>query len=277
MIEVNSPMNVTRPTGRDWLLFSKWAADEGWRVPAYEIKLFNGLLASAAAILKDGERCLGFVTAVAYEKTGWIGNLIVPRQLRGNGLGRTLFEYALDRLVAAGIRSAWLTASEMGAPLYRKYGFRDVGFVERWSALPAPAATTTAPAAGVSSSIHQFDRRAWGESRELLLKALARHGVSLAAESSAALLQSYEDIQILGPWYENGAKSDRGTIVDRCLRCAADGIPLVVDLVNGHPARDILAARGFRLQGKTRLMAKGCQDQIDLGSLVSLASLGSIG
>lgn len=53
---------------------------------------------------------------------------------RGRGIGRALTTAAIDAGRAAGLTQAVLMASEMGAPVYRRLGFRDVGVVRflRW-------------------------------------------------------------------------------------------------------------------------------------------------
>jgi hypothetical protein len=71
-------MEIMMPTDADWQVFLALAREEGWRVPKSELELFRGPLAGSAFVLRRGEEVLGFVTAVAHERSGWIGNLIVP-------------------------------------------------------------------------------------------------------------------------------------------------------------------------------------------------------
>lgn len=52
----------------------------------------------------------------------WIAMVLVQPEFRGQGLARRLMERCVADLKAAG-RGAWLDATVMGAPLYRKLGF----------------------------------------------------------------------------------------------------------------------------------------------------------
>ena len=87
-------MIVRRPTPDDWQRFMSLAVDEGWRVPGFELTLFQGPWCEYAHVLDVNGFC-GLVTAVAYEKSAWIGNLIVPSQYRGKGMGRTCSKWCL--------------------------------------------------------------------------------------------------------------------------------------------------------------------------------------
>jgi len=62
-------------------------------------------------------------------KIGWIHNLSVSAELRGQGLGRQLLEHALDRFRAAGMTVAKIETLEqnpIGRHLYPSLGFREV-------------------------------------------------------------------------------------------------------------------------------------------------------
>ena len=54
-------------------------------------------------------------------------------------------------------------------------------------------------------------------------------------------------------------------------------IPAVVDLLSSSPLPALCASAGFQFTGQTSLMAYGDIRSIDLQSMVSLASLGSVG
>ena len=72
-------LKFSNPTSQDWKLFELWAKQEGWIVPAFELELYKSHLADAALTVKDGAETCGLVTAIAYQRSGWIGNLIVPK------------------------------------------------------------------------------------------------------------------------------------------------------------------------------------------------------
>ena len=79
----------------DWRLFLRWAADEGWAVPLREQLLFQGQWRPYFFALHHKGQVVGFVSAVIYRDSGWIGNLLVDPQQRGCGYGARLFDFAL--------------------------------------------------------------------------------------------------------------------------------------------------------------------------------------
>jgi N-acetylglutamate synthase-like GNAT family acetyltransferase len=94
----------------DWENFLVLASAEGWRVPRLESRLFQGPWLPFARVLEEGETFCGMVTAVAHQHSGWIGNLIVSKELRGKGYGSQLFLAALSALEEVQLETVWLTA-----------------------------------------------------------------------------------------------------------------------------------------------------------------------
>jgi ribosomal protein S18 acetylase RimI-like enzyme len=85
------------------------------------------------AIAEDAENgaTVGYVTMAFDPETriGWIHNLAVHADLRGQGLGRRLIEHALDRFRAAGMtvgRIETLEQNAIGRQLYPSLGFLEV-------------------------------------------------------------------------------------------------------------------------------------------------------
>lgn len=101
-------------------------------------------------------------------KNGWLGNVIVRPDRRGHGLGTRMTTEVVQRLHAIGCRSVTLIATEMGAPVYRKLGFRIAG---QYEYLRVPRTGTPMPSAvrrvspGVAEQALVLDRLASGECR----------------------------------------------------------------------------------------------------------------
>jgi len=268
---------VQRMMDGDWPHFLDLARQEGWRVPASELDLLRGPLAGSAFVLKHhGERC-GYVSAVAAGDSGWIGNLIVPAEKRGRGYGKRLFSHALKRLTAQGCRSQWLTASPLGRPLYEKNGFVAIDSIERWI-FPADGARPFASEAeSATTTVLSADASAWGVARTALLLPLLGGGTVASAGLTAALLQPGEQLQVLGPWYSSSCcPRENRTVLTRLL-AAAGPTEICADVPASSPLRLLLDAAGFRRSGSTALMVRGDRSDVNLSSLVALASLGSIG
>ncbi len=71
----------------------------------------------------NGEKA-GVCIATAYERNGFIGELVVSRHLRLLGIGQLLFRKALDHLLAAGLENIYLDGDLNAVSYYEKMGFR---------------------------------------------------------------------------------------------------------------------------------------------------------
>lgn len=270
-------MEVRTPTEADWQQFGSLAAAEGWRVPEREQGLFRTAWNDAAGVLIGEGRFCGLVTAVSHGRSGWIGNLVVPAGLRGKGCGGRLFRWAMDRLRAAGVGSIWLTASELGRPIYEKAGFRSVDRIERWLRQPALVSPGVQQAAADGAGkLAALDEQAWGEQRSALYQFLSIAGPAAACNDTAALLQTGRDLQLLGPWYSADLCPRSNRVVLQQLLAQADpAVEVVADLLASSPLRILAAAMQFEKTGEVELMAHGDISNVDLQSMAALASLGS--
>lgn len=270
-------MIIRQPNQADWDRFSVLAAAESWRVPHSELRLFRGTWSQYAYVLEDNGFC-GFVTAVAYEKSSWIGNLIVPQNRRGKGYGSHLFRAALTGLVKQGMASIWLTASELGRGIYEREGFRAVDTIERWVLPPRPGTGSDIEWESSCEKLMSSDRFAWGEDREPLTSVLCKDGKVFTEEDSVALLQAGSDLQVVGPWYAHEASQEiHRALLEKIVAAADPYTPVVVDLFALSSLPQLCEAAGFQFSGSTLLMAYGDISSIDLRRMISLASLGSIG
>lgn len=271
-------MEIVAPCSEDWEKFLGLAAREGWKVSEGELRLLDGGLGGSAFVLRSRAGFCGFVTATAHGRSGWIGNLLVPPDCRGKGYGSLLFEHAVEVLERQGVDSIWLTASKAGRPIYEKRGFEPVNRVRRWRH-PARGQETYRPlTGGCCADLVQADSRVWGEARSRMLEALAGDGLVLRMDENLALLQGGRGFWVLGPWV-SPELCPRGN--RRLLAAVMEQIPsgaeVVADVLETSGMGSLLTAAGFEPAGVCELMAKGGTDRVNLGGLVSLASLGSIG
>lgn len=271
-------MIIRQPNCTDWEIFSALASLENWRVPWSEFQRFKGPWSQFSHVIDDNGFC-GFITAVVYEQSAWIGNLIVPNDLRRKGYGQYLFKSILTDLAGRGMTSIWLTASDQGRSLYEREGFVEVDRIERW-VLPRSRKTMGSPLDGDNNieKLLYADRLAWGENRESLLSDLCNGGEVFTVAGAVALLQTDPDIHILGPWYTYGASLHaHQDLLNKMIAASDPNIPIIVDLLSSSPLPALCDSAGFQLTGETSLMAYGDIGSIDLTGMVSLASLGSIG
>ncbi len=68
----------------------------------------------------------GMVSTAFYGKFGVVGNLIVSKSYRGQGIGKGLMEYVIQYLKSKGCKTILLDAVPQIIPLYKQLGFRPV-------------------------------------------------------------------------------------------------------------------------------------------------------
>jgi GNAT superfamily N-acetyltransferase len=136
-------------------------------------------------------------TAICYQRRlAWIGMVITDPAHRRRGFARRLMEHTLEALAARGMEWIQLDATEMGAPLYRQFGFEAEAPVERRRGfasitLPGPAAWDDRCA--------KLDREAFGVDRSRLVAALAPMGGIVRLGESYAMLRPGAEAAYFGP------------------------------------------------------------------------------
>ena len=269
-------MRILALAAEDWEQFVVLATAEGWKIPFQEQRLFQNQWRPCFFVLKERGRSCGFISAVAYQSSGWIGNLLVAPQQRGKGYGAALFDFALALLRQSQPQRIWLTASAQGAPLYRKRGFAVVDRVERWSA-QGKAVNNAFAGDFDPGQLTELDCRCWGESRAPLLKHLCADGPIIASGHSQALLQAGVEFWQMGPWLSAGScPADDRSIPLRALQTTPAGKMLVADILESAGQTLNLRSAGFSRSGSTELMCLSLKP-VQISGVMALASLGSIG
>lgn len=259
----------------DWQLFLSWAEIEGWLISFQERRLFqNQWHPYFFALHTDGE-LQGFVSAVAYKESGWIGNLLVPEAHRGKGYGSALFTFAVDFLRQSQPKRIWLTASKVGEPIYQRRGFEAIDQIERW--------VTTGTGAEFGSAEHpveellELDKQCWGESRTPLLNALCDDGQICRSGNTLGLLQPGVSTWQLGPWLSEckSAQESRQLLLEAIARTST-GKELQADVLVSAELELVLRTAGFKNTGSNQLMVLSAEP-VRLNGVLALASFGSVG
>lgn len=269
-------MDVRPFAPEDVPAFLALAAAEGWVSDPWEFAFLLGSFPHGCLAVEEEGRPAAFVTAVRYGTSGWIGNLIVAKDARGRGLGTRLMRRALDELLAAGVKTVWLTASSAGLPLYEKMGFREMDGILRWSGTARGGGEGAGDPAHPDGLVH-LDRAGWGDDRGAILAAVAARGMVLREAGGFLLLHPCGDHYQMGPW----TAADRAAaarLLDRALSRRPSGSRLLLDV----PARNLAAASllndaDFTPAGRTVLMCLGERPAYMPERIYALATMGSIG
>lgn len=255
--------------------FLALAAAEGWVSDPWEFSFILDAFPRGCLAVDEG-RAVAFVSAVRYTNSGWIGNLIVAEDMRGRGYGSRLMRRALDELLAAGVETVWLTASEQGRPLYEKMGFREIDSVVRWRGI----ATGGGDGGGGVVTLHDciaLDRSGWGDDRSALIAAVTSRGMSFGNRGGFVVMQPCSAGFQAGPWAAVDAGVAEGLLV-RALSSLREGAQVLLDApASNADATRILTGAGYETVGRTVLMYRGSPPAYVPGRIFALATMGSIG
>jgi len=272
---INPEWTLFQPDKADWREFLDLAGREGWQAPPQEIDLYRKGLRGDAWVAKGFGRTIGFVTAVAYQRTGWVGNLLVAPGFRGRGMGGRLFDFALERLSERGLEETWLTASHQGRKIYRGRGFKRIDGIVRWTHLGSGDPDPTSFSEVDFEALFQADRNHWRDKRRRMLEGITDGALVFQSGETVALLQAGERTRILGPWYSPDICPRENRLILTGVLDSFRGT-VMLDVLESSPVNQLLGAAGFQRVGRTDLMVKG-NERPDLRGIVALASLGSLG
>lgn len=109
----------------------------GWNQAPEDWECFLELNPRGCFVAVAEDAVIGTATTILYGHTlAWIGMVLVREVFRRQGIATRLMEAALAYLEAQECRSILLDATEAGAAVYQKLGFKQEFPVERWHLVP---------------------------------------------------------------------------------------------------------------------------------------------
>lgn len=254
--------------------FLALAGAEGWICDRWEFDFLLRVFPAGCLAARRGGVPVGFVTSIRYDASGWIGNLIVPGEHRGQGIGTALMKRVLTVLADAGAETVWLTASRAGKPIYEGLGFAAVDVVHRWV---GEGCGGEAPARDIvlRSEILEMDRGGWGDRRDAIIDAVAARGRLFATRGGFLFSQPCADGVQLGPW---GGSGTSVLLLDDALAALHPGQRVFLDVpIRNTGQTALLLGKGFSIRGSTLLMYRGTTPAYAPERVFALASMGSLG
>jgi len=256
--------------------FLHLASAENWICDRWEFAFLLRHFPQGCLAARMDDAPVAFITSIKYGKSGWVGNLVVRKELRGKGIGSALMKRTLATLVDAGARTIWLTASEAGKSIYERSGFIVADMVKRWFGI-GTAGSYVEPGDIFATDILAMDHSGWGDMRECLFTELLERGTVTVKSGGFLIGQPCNGSMQLGPWGALG----RNTAIELldCARIrAGEGTRVFLDApVRNIDAAEILHSRGFVLGGSALLMYLGEKPAYDPTRIYALASMGSMG
>lgn len=233
------------------------ADDRGWSREEHKWRLLfrigrvygidapeGGMAAAVVATHYDGAGA-GDVVAISM--------MLVARGHERRGLGRAVLSHAI-----AGARTAVLSATPQGRPLYERLGFRVTGRVDTYRGEVEPGAPTgaTRPHGPADQAIlSTMDEKAFGARRSALLAELPGFCADLrVTDGGFGGAWRTDTLRVLGPVTAADEPTARALLAD----LAAPGGALRLDALAHHPwLREWATERGLRPWFGTDLMTLG--------------------
>lgn len=99
----------------------------GWYdvTPLYEMHLNQDYFFPIKLVIEN--KLIGVGELIINDKNGWLGNIIVSKDFRNQGLGKKITKRLIEIANAKDCESIYLLATPLGKPVYQKLGFQEKG------------------------------------------------------------------------------------------------------------------------------------------------------
>lgn len=153
---------------------------EHWTPIGPKIALYVSLPFCHSVKITENHKIISVGTAVFYKDTGWLAHIIVKDSCRNRGIGTYLIKHLCDFCKLSGCKSISLFATEMGYPLYKKYGFKVHSEYAQYTKAEDVQRTTAPNVREIKAddveAIFCLDKRVAGEDRKELLRNFTHKG-----------------------------------------------------------------------------------------------------
>ncbi len=149
--------------------------EEGWTPTRGDLANVLSYEPEGCFIAEVNGEVVGSVTTTLYTHFGWIGMMMVRKDLRRRHIGSTLLKTALKYFKKKSVPTARLEADPPGVPLYESFGFVKECDSQRW--FGEPFKIRNVPGTGRATkadleAVLALDKRAFGDDRSRVLTRL---------------------------------------------------------------------------------------------------------
>jgi GNAT superfamily N-acetyltransferase len=170
---INLPVHIRRMQPSDIGFAIQLALNEDWK--GQDDEIFQSFLAfdsKGCFIAEKGKNRIGICIATGYRQSGFIGELIVMKSERGQGIGKLLLDHSIAYLGKKGVKSIYLDGVSAAVPLYERTGFRKICRSLRFSGQVRAASHSRIRQMRMEDfhEIGKMDTKAFGDDRTFFLK-----------------------------------------------------------------------------------------------------------
>lgn len=229
-------------------MLGRLVVQSGWNQTHADWALFS-TLGSIHVVRDAGRHIVASGAVLPMGRTGaWISMILVDPAVRGQGLGRAVFEHCLQE-VRRMQRVALLDATPAGERLYARYGFSVLWRLTRWQRDAQPTSAPPLRADMVNLDVlAALDAEALGLARAPVLRHLAeREGSCVVRHAQGfAIVRTGRIARHIGPVVATGEVEAAALLAEIAQRVPD---PLFVDVPDDRPLlRARLATDGFTPQ-----------------------------
>lgn len=87
---------VKKMTTKDFDFAVRLTDTMNWQLTEEDFEFMLRLEPEGCSVLLHNSRRVGILTTISFDKTGWIGNVIVDEDCRKRGAGSLLVKHAMD-------------------------------------------------------------------------------------------------------------------------------------------------------------------------------------
>jgi ribosomal protein S18 acetylase RimI-like enzyme len=240
-------MNVTirtmRPSDLDFA--AACTAAEGWTGETRHV--FEGFYAHdphGCLIARMGDRRVGICVATSYGASGFIGELIVIPEERGQGIGVRLLEQALAYLESQGAVRVFLDGVVAAVPLYERAGFQRICRSLRFSGPVQPRSDPDVRQMHLQDlpAVQRLDRECFGADRSFFLdRQFSEYPhLCLVLERDGEMVgyvmgkRGSESVST-GPWVVQPGVSSPESLLHALVEIAGGNVALLLGVLESHP------------------------------------------
>jgi len=208
---------------------------------------------------------VGTTTTCIFENVAWIAMVLVDKDSRGRGVGKTLLKHSLDFLDGRKVKTVRLDATAAGRPIYEKLGFVPEYELVRFQGISRPGKTgpiLTEAMPELFADMIELDRRMTGTNRAKILSLLFKEFPENARirtlhdkiDGFVTMRPGANAVQI-GPCIAS-MNAGPALLSDALNRCAGYAVFVDMPTVNAH-AMKIAESHGLQIQRRFTRMCRG--------------------
>ena len=224
----------------------------------------------------------GICVATGYERHGFIGELVVTRDMRLLGLGRRLFGRALAYLQARGFENVYLDGDLNAVPFYEEMGFkkicRSLRFRGRIPGKKGSCVRRVRPAD--MDALCEMDKNFFGDERDFFLRLQMSRYPQLGFVLEGSPLGGYimarpgDGLLAVGPWAVEGGAASAAALLEHLSLDTGEPLLRIGVLENNVRALSLLRSfSGLEETSFSWFMGRGPSSR--LGNHPGLYAIGS--